>query len=243
MIHSDPALAVLHDLVSDAIQRVSLEEVISAVLVAVESARPDAFADAPPDGRRTPPSDRIAGMFSRRGMRLSPPRAGATQIADSEEILRAMPAYWITERTLARRLGYRSEVAVALSPYVRTAQPTVAGHHPLQRAMQALSNGGAVERRGWPGPPMWRATGRPLGPAALQAVRNDEQDVSAGCPRCGFDVQWSCGELHGAAHCGRSSRATQIPDDDSYGSGRCEWSGAVRREGDRVVIEATPARS
>lgn len=102
-------LAVLGDLVREiASSGVFLDTTINAVLSAYDDAAPEVYDDVPPEGRSQGASVRIVAAFHARGMHLPAPDVRDVP-ATAEQIKRAIPGRWVAARTIARRLGFKSE--------------------------------------------------------------------------------------------------------------------------------------
>lgn len=120
------ALAVMGDLVAQLAQSgCPIDITVTAVVRAYELADPAVFDDVPPEGMSEGPSARIVKAFAARGM-LLPQAPERKHPANGDEILRAIPARWVSSRTIARRLGFRSEQAAKITPDTRRLR----GEHP-----------------------------------------------------------------------------------------------------------------
>lgn len=103
------ALAVLRDLVREIAQGGTfLDTTISAVLTAYDDVAPEVYDDIPPEGRSQGASVRIVAAFHARGMHLPAPEVRDVPCT-AEQIKRAIPDRWVAARTIAKRLGFRSE--------------------------------------------------------------------------------------------------------------------------------------
>ena len=102
-------LAVLGDLVRELAQGGTfLDTTINAVLRGYDDCAPEAYDDVPPEGRSQGASVRIVAAFHARGMHLPAPEVRDVP-ATAEQIKRAIPERWVAARTIAKRLGFRSE--------------------------------------------------------------------------------------------------------------------------------------
>lgn len=152
------ALDVIGDIVREIAPSTPLDVMVGCILRAYADTAPDAFDDVPPPGFSEGASVRIVASFAARGMLL--PRAPERKApCDVDEILRAVPEHWVSARTVARRLGFKSEHGVALAPTVprgpawgpteeehRLGAHGLIPHLPFVTALDALVEAGRLRR-------------------------------------------------------------------------------------------------
>ena len=108
-------LAVLSDLVRELAQGGTfIDTAINAVLRGYDEAAPEVYDDVPPEGRSQGASVRIVAAFHARGMHLPAPEVRDVP-ATAEQIKRAIPERWVAARTIAKRLGFRSEQRASIT--------------------------------------------------------------------------------------------------------------------------------